>query len=62
LQETFAQIQSEYFFLETDDSTIAIEEIYEKAAQIRNTSLKEIQNQIKQNLCKFFGKKITFLQ
>jgi len=61
LQGTFAQIQSEYFFLETDDSKICIEEIYEKAAQIRNTSLKEIQNQIKQNLCKFFGEKITIL-
>lgn len=57
LQETFAQIQPEYFFLETDDSGISIEKIYETAFQIRKTSPKEVQKQIKQNLCKFFKKK-----
>ncbi|MFN3317069.1 MAG: TatD family hydrolase, partial [Raineya sp.] len=59
LQETFAQIQPEYLFLETDDSGISIEKIYEIAAQIRKINVKELQKQIKQNLCKFFSEKNT---
>lgn len=59
LQETFSQIQTEYFLLETDESSISIEKIYEKAAQIRKISIEELQKQIKKNLCKFFGEKIT---
>ena len=62
LQETFAQIRAEYFLLETDESSISIEKIYEKAALIRKISLEELQKQIKQNLCKFFSEKITVLQ
>ncbi|GAB4125285.1 MAG: TatD family hydrolase [Raineya sp.] len=55
LQEIFALSLPDYFLLETDNSNIAIEKVYEKAAQIREISLKELQNQVKKNLCKFFG-------
>lgn len=55
LQETFAQIEPTHFFLETDDSNVPIEKIYEQAAKIRKINIGELQNQIKKNLCKFFG-------
>jgi TatD DNase family protein len=59
LQKTFAQIAPTYLLLETDDSLISIKEIYEKAAEIRRISIKELQKQIKQNLCKFFPENIA---
>lgn len=59
LQETFAQIAPAYLLLETDDSPISIEKVYEKAAEIRRISIEELQKQVKQNLCKFFSENIT---
>lgn len=50
LQQVFKQIPAEKIFLETDNSDIQIEDIYRKAAEIKNITLQEIDNQITQNL------------
>lgn len=56
LQTIFANLSQENFFLENDDSQIPIEEIYSKAAEIRNTSVDEIQNIIQNNFNRIFKK------
>ncbi|MES2703949.1 MAG: TatD family hydrolase [Bacteroidota bacterium] len=42
-------VPAERFFLETDDSAIAIQDIYAKAAEIRKTSLNDLILQVEQN-------------
>lgn len=50
LYEIFRNCPEESFFLETDDADFQIEELYQKAAELRNCSVKEIQLQIQKNL------------
>lgn len=56
LQDAFKEISLENIFLETDDSEIAIETIYKKAAEIKNVTIKEIKKNIHQNFNKIFIK------
>ncbi|QTV04691.1 TatD family hydrolase [Faecalibacter bovis] len=56
LQTIFANLSDENFFLENDDSQISIEEIYSKAAEIRNTSVDNIENIIQENFKRIFNK------
>jgi len=56
LQTIFANLSEENFFLENDDSQIPIEEIYSKAAEIRNTSVEAIQKIIQNNFNRIFKK------
>ena len=52
--ELLKTMNPNYFFLETDTSTIEIEELYAIAAQIRNTDKNDIILQIQQNFKKVF--------
>ncbi len=52
--ELLKSINPNYFFLETDTSTIEIEELYTTAAQIRNTDKNDIILQIQQNFKRVF--------
>lgn len=52
LQEIFREISPDSFFLETDDSEIEIEEIYSKAAEIKQVTMSQINKQIFENLAK----------
>ena len=56
LQDAFKEIPLENIFLETDDSEIAIETIYKKAAEIKNVTIGEIKKNIHQNFNKIFIK------
>jgi len=49
MESVFSKIPSDKIFLETDDSDYAIEDIYKKAAQIKNTSIEQLSLQIMQN-------------
>lgn len=49
VQEYFAQIPDDQFFLETDDSDISIKEVYEKAALLKNVSLETLQELLSRN-------------
>lgn len=48
-------IKNEDFFLETDDAQIAIENVYEKASEIRNESLDNLKLQQCNNFERVFG-------
>jgi len=61
LQEVFKKMPKELFFLETDNSNIDIEEIYNKASELRNISMNELQNIIHNNLNNLFGWKIKII-
>lgn len=50
LQEIIKNIPAERFFLETDDSEVKIEEIYTKVAEIRQTTVEKLHQQILENL------------
>lgn len=50
LQEIVKNIDSEIYFLETDDADFDIEILYKKVAEIRGENLKTIVNQINKNL------------
>lgn len=50
LQQIFRGIPADRFFLETDDSDIKIEEIYQKAAELKQVSTDEIETIIAQNI------------
>ena len=54
LQAIFANLSAEYFFLENDDSQIPIQEIYQKAAEIRNSSIEDIKEKISINFNRVF--------
>ena len=53
--EAFREIALDSFFLETDDSTIAIEKVYEKAAQLKNISLSYLQKIQMNNYNSYFS-------
>jgi TatD DNase family protein len=55
VQEAFAQIPPDRFFLETDDAGISITEVYQAAAYIRKTKEEVIILQLQQNFKKVFG-------
>jgi TatD DNase family protein len=61
LGKIFATIPDDRFFLETDESTMGICEIYEKAASIRNTDVEAIILRQRKNASAVFGdiEKIT---
>ena len=49
MDSVFSKIPSDKIFLETDDADCTIEDIYKKAAQIKNTSIEQLSLQIMQN-------------
>jgi TatD DNase family protein len=51
----FKKLSSEEFFLETDDHDFTIDEIYQKAAEIRNLSIENLKSIQQQNFEKVFG-------
>lgn len=51
--DTLQSIPSQALFLETDESTIPIEELYRKAATLRNVSMEELIQQININFLIF---------
>ncbi|MBE6287288.1 MAG: TatD family deoxyribonuclease [Mediterranea massiliensis] len=55
-EESLRQIPADRLFLETDESMLPIEEIYERAAKVRNVSSKELEGQLAANLYRFFGR------
>jgi TatD DNase family protein len=55
--QTFAQYPSNNYFLETDDSNVSIEQLYHKAAALRNTTLGALQTLIQYNFHQVFIKK-----
>jgi len=59
LQNSFRKIPNDYFFLETDNSEISIEDIYNKASELRNISINDLQNIINDNLNRVFRWRIT---
>ncbi len=58
LQTIFANLSDDNFFLENDASNIKIEEIYHKAAEIKNTSINVIAENISTNFNRIFKQKI----
>lgn len=54
LVEVFKNIPNQSFFLETDNSQFTIEEVYQKASEIKNTSMIEIQNIVNENFKSVF--------
>lgn len=59
LQTIFAEISAEYFFLENDASQLPIQEIYQKAAEIRNTSVDDIREITTRNFRTIFKNNIV---
>lgn len=56
LMEVCRDVPSEYLFLETDDSNVAIEDIYQKVAEIRNITVEELKEVVDRNFRKLgFG-------
>ena len=58
LQSIFAELSDDEFFLENDGSEIPIEEIYQKAAEIRSTTVAAIEQIVKTNFETVFKLKI----
>ncbi|WP_339659825.1 TatD family hydrolase [uncultured Polaribacter sp.] len=54
LQEVFLEIPISSILLETDDSELEIQEIYQKASEIKNIHLKDLQEEIHQNFKRIF--------
>lgn len=55
IEKSFNNTPLNRLFLETDDSEYTIEQIYKQAARIRNTTIDQINNQIKNNLTAVFN-------
>jgi len=55
LQATFKSIPNDCIFLETDTKDISISEIYNFAAELKNTSIDELKQIIFNNLTRIFG-------
>ncbi len=53
---TFKKIPAERIFLETDDAGYSIEQIYERAAQLRGITMQALIQQIDENFTICFGK------
>jgi TatD DNase family protein len=56
LQEVFLELPISSILLETDDSELEIQEIYQKASEIKNSSLTDLQAAIYQNFKRIFIK------
>ena len=54
-EEVLRSVKLEYLFLETDDSTFSIEEIYHTAAAILKIDVKMLELQIQENAQQIFG-------
>ena len=54
IENIFSKISLEKIFLETDDSEVAIDDIYKQAAKIKNISTERLSLQIKNNLNRIF--------
>ncbi|WP_407401366.1 TatD family hydrolase [Chryseobacterium sp.] len=50
LQHTIKFVPIDKLFLETDDSDFNISELYQKVSELKNISLEQLHNQIKENL------------
>lgn len=57
MEEVFKKIPANRLLLESDASAIPIEDIFKKAAQLRNQGLAELCEQMKKNGHLFFGEK-----
>ena len=57
LQTIFANLSDDNYFLENDGSEIPIEDIYQKAAEIKNTSIEIISENISNNFNRIFNHK-----
>lgn len=55
-QEVFAELPIASILLETDESEFDIQEIYQKASELKNSSLKQLQSEIYQNFKRVFIK------
>jgi len=53
--DIFAKLPIDHLFLETDDADITIEELYQKAAQLKKISQDELSHSIRMNFSKLFG-------
>ena len=56
-REVFCRVPEERFLLETDNSSLRIESLYQKAAGLRELSPEKFQVQMKKNTVAFFGEK-----
>ncbi|PKP09473.1 MAG: hydrolase TatD [Bacteroidetes bacterium HGW-Bacteroidetes-4] len=59
VKEVFQKIPAEYLFLETDDSDEKIENIYQKAAELRHICIDELKDIVYTNFVKVFGTRCT---
>ncbi len=50
LQDFVKDFPTEQLFLETDSSDFELKELYEKVAELKKISLKDLQHKIKENL------------
>jgi TatD DNase family protein len=53
--EALRQTPEGRFFLETDTSEISIEQVYERAAEVRGIPIPELQRQVQANFEAVFG-------
>ena len=60
LQIIFAKLSANQFFLENDASEISIKEIYTTAAEIRNSTIEELQLQQAKNWKRVFGYEVSY--
>ena len=51
----FAKLPVDRLFLETDDANVSVEELYQKAAQIKEISKDELRRSIRMNFTRLFG-------
>lgn len=54
LQDVVLNISLDNFLLETDDSEVTIQEVYQKIASLKNIEVKELQQKIEQNFKRIF--------
>lgn len=57
LKDVFLNIPDDRFFLETDTIEEGIQQVYDLAAMYKNSTLKELQENIKRNFERVFGEK-----
>lgn len=55
MESVFQEVPLNRILLETDNSELGIDEVYNQAAKIRNISMKIIENQIETNASNIFG-------
>jgi TatD DNase family protein len=59
VKQVFQQIPAESLFIETDDSDEKIENIYQKAAELRHICIDELKDRVYANFLKVFGTQCT---